>query len=190
MPIQALFLISMQSVNSNWSQSGHSPFGSKSLIFRPLWPWNLTWHWKTTGHLFFATSSFVFHFVAICGFKLELHSRDAENWGKICFDLWPWSFAWTSHLSMAITPENLMMIQWEEHSEKDLTVRQMNWLTDWQSIELVCQLKTGNSLEDRKKSGSLMSASCWTSCTFNDWRHFRVTLTSIFKVNYASSTWN
>ena len=32
------------------------------------------WPWKTIGHLFYATSSFVQHFVAIGEFKLELQS--------------------------------------------------------------------------------------------------------------------
>ena len=30
------------------------------------------WLWKTIGHLFYATSSFVHHFIAIIEFKLEL----------------------------------------------------------------------------------------------------------------------
>ena len=30
------------------------------------------WPWKTIGHLFYATSSFVHHFVATGEFKLEL----------------------------------------------------------------------------------------------------------------------
>ena len=33
------------------------------------------WHWKTIGHIFYATSSFVDHFVVIGEFKLELHSE-------------------------------------------------------------------------------------------------------------------
>ena len=36
------------------------------------------WPWKTTGHLFYATSSFVHHFVAIGEFKLELQSGKAK----------------------------------------------------------------------------------------------------------------
>ena len=32
------------------------------------------WPWKTIGHLFYTTSSFVHHFIAICEFKLELQS--------------------------------------------------------------------------------------------------------------------
>ena len=37
------------------------------------------WPWKTTiGHLFYATSRFVHHFVAIGDFKLELQSGNAQ----------------------------------------------------------------------------------------------------------------
>ena len=32
------------------------------------------WPWKTIEHLFYASSSFVHHFIAICEFKLELQS--------------------------------------------------------------------------------------------------------------------
>ena len=61
-------------------QSGNAQFGSKSMIFFScvnskfdLWPW------KTIGHLFYATSSFVHHFVAIGEFKLELQSGNAQS---------------------------------------------------------------------------------------------------------------
>ena len=55
------------------------------------------WPWKTIGHLSFAVSSFVQHFVAISEFKLELQS--CPIWVKIDdflsrvtlqFDVWPW----------------------------------------------------------------------------------------------------
>ena len=36
----------------------------------------------------------------------------------LTFDLWPWPFAWTSLLSLVITPENFMMIPWWEHSQQ------------------------------------------------------------------------
>ena len=39
----------------------------------------------------------------------------------LTFDLWPWPFAWTSLLSLVITPENFMMIRWWEHGEKGVT---------------------------------------------------------------------
>ena len=37
------------------------------------------WPWKTIGHLFYATSSFVHHFVAIGEFKLELQSGNGQS---------------------------------------------------------------------------------------------------------------
>ena len=47
----------------------------------------------------------------------------------LTFDLWPWPFAWTSRLSMVITPENFRMIRWQEHCHKGVmggqTDRQM-----------------------------------------------------------------
>ena len=36
----------------------------------------------------------------------------------LTFHLWPWPFAWTQCLWMAIHPENCMMIHWQEHWEK------------------------------------------------------------------------
>ena len=127
------------------------------------------WPWKTIGHLFYATSSFVHHFVAICVFKLELQSGNAQSGSnltifralcfQLCawfhrhmwiqtgvrvrkrlswvltsvtltFDVWPWPFAWTSLLTIVITPENFMMIRWWEHGEKGVTDRQTDSRTD------------------------------------------------------------
>ena len=36
------------------------------------------WSWKTIRHLFYATLSFVHHFIAISDFKLKLQSRNAQ----------------------------------------------------------------------------------------------------------------
>ena len=139
------------------------------------------WPSKTIGHLFYATLSFVHHFIAISEFKLELQSGNAQSgsnstffapcdleiwrmtlnnnkaplliniklyasfhhhmWTQtgvtvrkrlswvvtsvtLTFDLWPWPFAWTSLLSLVITPENFVMIRWWEHSQKGVTDRQ------------------------------------------------------------------
>ena len=51
----------------------------------------------------------------------------------LTFDLWPWPFAWTSLLSLVITPENFMMIRWSEHSQKGVTDRQTDGRTDRQT---------------------------------------------------------
>ena len=37
------------------------------------------WPWKTIGHLFYATSSFVHHFLVIGEFKLELQSGNTQS---------------------------------------------------------------------------------------------------------------
>ena len=61
-------------------QSGNAQSGSNSTFFRAVWPWNLTDDLsKTIGHLFYATSSFVQHFIAIGEFKLELQSGNAQS---------------------------------------------------------------------------------------------------------------
>ena len=51
------------------------------------------WPWKTIGHLSYATSSFVHHFIAISEFKLELESGNAQFGSKssIFWPLWPWN---------------------------------------------------------------------------------------------------
>ena len=51
------------------------------------------WPWKTIGHLFFAVSSFVHHFIAIGEFKLELQSGNAQfgSNSTIFRTIWPWN---------------------------------------------------------------------------------------------------
>ena len=57
------------------------------------------WPRKRIGHLCYATSSFVHHFVTISEFKLDLRSRNSQNGTKfaltsvtLTFDLWLWPF--------------------------------------------------------------------------------------------------
>ena len=51
------------------------------------------WPWKTIGHLFYATSSFVHHFIAIGEFKLELESGNAQSGSNATLfrAVWPWN---------------------------------------------------------------------------------------------------
>ena len=51
----------------------------------------------------------------------------------LTFDLWPWPFAWTSLLTMVITPANFMMIRWWKHGEKGVTDRRTDGQTDRQT---------------------------------------------------------
>ena len=57
---------------SNLTQNGF-----KSSVFQPVWPWYLMDDPKNNGDLFYATLSFLHHFVAIGEYKLELQSRNA-----------------------------------------------------------------------------------------------------------------
>ena len=54
------------------------------------------WPWKTIGHLSFAVSSFVQHFIAIGEFKLELLSGNAqfESNSMIFRAVWPWNLTY------------------------------------------------------------------------------------------------
>ena len=51
------------------------------------------WPWKTTGHLFYAASSFVHHFKAIGEFKLDLVSGNAQFGSTLAIfcPMWPWN---------------------------------------------------------------------------------------------------
>ena len=98
-------------------QTGNTQFGSKSTIFVP---WEIQtgvtvrkhpiriniddflprttlkfdgWPWKTIWHLFYATLSFVCHFIAVCEIKLESQSGNArfESKSAICRPVWPWN---------------------------------------------------------------------------------------------------
>ena len=54
------------------------------------------WHWKTIGHLFYATSSFVHHFLAIGELKLELQPGNAQfgSNSTIFRAVWPWNLTY------------------------------------------------------------------------------------------------
>ena len=122
MLLQALYIILHPSVNSNSSCSPEAQLWSKSAIFvsceREIWRMIS----KTTGQPFYASSSFLHHFVVICKFKRELRrSGNAQIEAKFVLtsvtlniDLWPWSFARTSLLSMVINLENFMMMRWAD----------------------------------------------------------------------------
>ena len=52
------------------------------------------WHWKTTGHISYASFSFMDHFLVISEFNFELQSGNAQIrliLAIFCL-LWPWNF--------------------------------------------------------------------------------------------------
>ena len=82
-----------------WIQTGVTvqkrQFGSKSTIFFSRVTFKLDgWLWKTRGHLFYDTLSFVHHFNAISKFKLKLKSGKAQFGSKstIFLAVWPRNF--------------------------------------------------------------------------------------------------
>ena len=63
-------------------QSGNPQFGSKLTIFMSRVTLKCDgWHWKTIGHLFYPTLSFVHYFKAIGDFKVEL-GLETLNWDQ------------------------------------------------------------------------------------------------------------
>ena len=106
-------------------QSGNAQFESELVSFsRVTFNKYDGWPRKPIGHLFYICqfkrcASFC---IAICDFKLELRSGNAQIGAKfvltcvtLTIDLWSWPFAGTSPLSVVIAPENFIMIRWQEH---------------------------------------------------------------------------
>ena len=51
------------------------------------------WHLKIIRHVFYTISSFVYHFISISEFKLELQSRNTQSGSNstIILAVWPWN---------------------------------------------------------------------------------------------------
>ena len=63
--------------------SENAQFVSKLETFCPVWPWNLMDDLEKIGRLFYATSSFLHHFIAIGESKLKLQSGNAQFGSKL-----------------------------------------------------------------------------------------------------------
>ena len=86
MLLQALCIISYPLVILNLSYSPETPnLGQMRRFFEPCDLEISRMTWKTIGHLFYATSSIVQHFVAIGEFKLELQSGNAQSGSNSTF---------------------------------------------------------------------------------------------------------
>ena len=78
-------------MNSNWS---YSPETLNSGDFMSCVTLKFDgWPWKTIGHLFYTTRSFVHPLKSIGEFKLELQSGNAQFGSKsaIFYPVWPWN---------------------------------------------------------------------------------------------------
>ena len=98
-PLLCYFKLYASFHSHQWIQAGVTvrkrPIWVKIIVFfsRVTLQFDV-WPWKTKGHLFYATSSFVHHFVAIGDFKLELQSGSAQ-------------FGSNSTIFRAVSPWNL-----------------------------------------------------------------------------------
>ena len=64
------------------------------------------WPWQTIGHLSYATSSFVQHFIGFGEFKLELQSGNAQfgSQSAIFCPVWPWNLTDDLKKQQGISP--------------------------------------------------------------------------------------
>ena len=78
MPLQALRIISVSSLNSNWSYKRKRSIWVKigDFLTRVTLKFD-EWPWKKLEHLFDSPSSFVHNTIANCKFKPKLQSGDA-----------------------------------------------------------------------------------------------------------------
>ena len=103
-PLQCYFKLFASFRSHRWFQTGYTvrkrpiwvkinDFKSRVTLQFDVWPW------KLIGHLFYASSSFISHFVAIGEFKLELQSGNGPFGSKstiffspvtLQLDVWPW----------------------------------------------------------------------------------------------------
>ena len=114
-------------------QSGNAQFGSKSTIFLAVWPWNLTDDLENNRAPLLSNiklcTSFHRHIWIQTGVTVRRLLNGVMISVTLTFDLWPWPFAWTSCLSMVITPENFR-IRWQEHCQKGETDGRTDRQTD------------------------------------------------------------
>ena len=122
-------------MNSNWSYSQETPnLGQTWRFLEPcdLEIWRMTFKNNRAPLLSIIKLYASFHHHMWIQTRVTVRKR--LSWVltsvTLTFDLWPWPFAWTSLLSLVITPENFMMIWWWEHGEKGVTDRQTDGQTD------------------------------------------------------------
>ena len=117
MLVQVLCSISQPLVNSNWSYRPETPnLGQIWWFLEPcdLEIWRMTLKNNRAPFLSIIKlyASFHHHIWIQTGVTVRKPLSWVVTSVTLTFDLWPWPFAWTSLLSLVITPENFMMIRW------------------------------------------------------------------------------
>ena len=129
---------------SNWSYSPETPnLGQNERFLEPcdLEIWRMTLKNNTAPLLccFQLCAWFHCHMWIQTGVRVRKRLSWVLTSVTLTFDLWPWPFAWTSLMTMVITPENFMMIRWWEHGEKGVTDRQTDGQTDGRTENTICR---------------------------------------------------
>ena len=126
MQLQALRIILWPFVYSNWIYNQETPnLGQIRQFLEPcdLEIWRMTLKNNRAPLLccFYLCAWFHCHMWIQTGVRVRKRLSWVLTSVTLTFDLWPRPFAWTSLLTMVITPENFMMIPWWEHGEKGVT---------------------------------------------------------------------
>ena len=135
-------------------QSGNAQFGSKSIFLEPcdleIWWMTLKNNRAPLLSTIKLYASFYHHMWIQTGARVRKRLSWVMTSVTLTFDLWPWPFAWTSLLSLVITPENFVAIWWQEHSEKGVTDRQ----TDRQTERSVLRAAWSQLKKKKKNEGT------------------------------------
>ena len=110
-------------MNSKWSYSPETPnLGQIRRFLEPcdleIWRMTLKNNRAPLLSIIKLYASFHHHMWIQTGVTVRKRLSGVVTSVTLTFDLWPWPFAWTSLLSLVITPENFMMIRWWEHSQQ------------------------------------------------------------------------
>ena len=133
--LQAVCIISLTSVNSNRSYILETPKLGQNQRFFVLCHLEIWWiTLKNNRPPFLSNIKLKTSFHHHMWIQTGVTVRKRLSWVMISvtltFDLWPWLFAWTSLLSLVISPKNFMMIQWSDGNIVKKVWR-TDGLTDW-----------------------------------------------------------
>ena len=137
-------------MNSNWSYSPETPnLGQIRRFLEPcdleIWRMTLKNNRAPLLSIIKPYASFHHHMWIQTGVTVRKRLSWVVTSVTLTFDLWPWPFAWTSLLSLVITPENFMMIRWREHGEKGVTDGQTDRRTDGLNQSYSCLVAAKNN---------------------------------------------
>ena len=83
--------------------------------FCSAWPWNLMDYLAPLLSNIKLCASFHHHMWIQTGVTVRKRLNGVMTSVTLTFDLWSWPFAWSSRLSIVITPENCRIIRSQEH---------------------------------------------------------------------------